>query len=109
MTGAGSLLPPVYSEAWAKGKAEVSLGHQSRHMGEVWAKGTQNTIFLLTGRRMRVGKPTVSVVSTGKEEREKWNDKKRVENRKGSLRYPVFVKPVFIKDSKPLGKIGKVH
>ncbi|GFT16741.1 hypothetical protein TNCV_1333551 [Trichonephila clavipes] len=27
LTGAGSLLPPVYSEAWAKGNAEVSPGH----------------------------------------------------------------------------------
>ncbi|GFW55891.1 hypothetical protein TNCV_4390341 [Trichonephila clavipes] len=27
LTGAGSLLPPVYSEAWAKGNAEVSPEH----------------------------------------------------------------------------------
>ncbi|GFW21998.1 hypothetical protein TNCV_4822801 [Trichonephila clavipes] len=30
--------------------------------------------------------------------------RKRVENREGSLGYPGFVKPVFTKDSKPVGK-----
>ncbi|GFV04068.1 uncharacterized protein TNCV_916921 [Trichonephila clavipes] len=34
---------------------------------------------------------------------------KRVENREGSLEHPGFVKPVFTKDSKPLGEIGKEH
>ncbi|GFS50348.1 hypothetical protein TNCV_1638451 [Trichonephila clavipes] len=60
LTGAGSLLPPVYSEEWAKGNTEVSPGHQSPpllHTGEVWSKGNakdpQNTIFLFTGRRTR--------------------------------------------------------
>ncbi|GFX39218.1 hypothetical protein TNCV_3859431 [Trichonephila clavipes] len=52
---AGSLLPPVYSEAWAKENAEVFLGHQSppygRSVGKGNAKYPQNTIFLLTGRR----------------------------------------------------------
>ncbi|GFV02318.1 putative methyltransferase DDB_G0268948 [Trichonephila clavipes] len=42
----------------------------------------------------------------GKEEKEKWDDKMRIENREGSLGYPVFVKPVFTKDSKPLGSLG---
>ncbi|GFU85552.1 hypothetical protein TNCV_761721 [Trichonephila clavipes] len=28
LTEAGSLLPPVYSESWAKGNAEVSPVHQ---------------------------------------------------------------------------------
>ncbi|GFV86502.1 hypothetical protein TNCV_2156951 [Trichonephila clavipes] len=37
-------------------------------------------------------------------EKKKWDDKKRVENREGSLEYPGFVTPVFTKDSKPLGK-----
>ncbi|GFV68445.1 uncharacterized protein TNCV_3129011 [Trichonephila clavipes] len=60
LTGAGSLLPPVYSEA--------------------------------------------SVVWTRKEEKEKWDDKKRVKNREGSLGYPGFMMPVFTKESKPLGK-----
>ncbi|GFX28441.1 transposable element Tcb2 transposase [Trichonephila clavipes] len=46
---------------------------------------------------------------TGKEEKEKWDDKKRVENREESLGYPGFVKPVFTKDSKPFGKTGKDH
>ncbi|GFX56091.1 uncharacterized protein TNCV_1954111 [Trichonephila clavipes] len=40
----------------------------------------------------------------GKEEKEKWDDKKRVENREGSLGQPGFVKPVFTKESKPLEK-----
>ncbi|GFW81856.1 hypothetical protein TNCV_2885301 [Trichonephila clavipes] len=53
---------------------------------------------------MQVG----SVVWTGKGEKEKWDDKKRVKNREGSLGYPGFVKPMFTKDSKPLGKIGKI-
>ncbi|GFV95369.1 hypothetical protein TNCV_4573711 [Trichonephila clavipes] len=44
-----------------------------------------------------------SVVWT-KKKKEKRDDKKRVENREGSLRYPRFVTPVFTKDSKPLGK-----
>ncbi|GFW63795.1 hypothetical protein TNCV_3744031 [Trichonephila clavipes] len=30
--------------------------------------------------------------------------RRRVENREGSLGYPRFVRPVFTKDSKPLGK-----
>ncbi|GFW52699.1 hypothetical protein TNCV_2392791 [Trichonephila clavipes] len=37
-------------------------------------------------------------------EKKKWDDKKRVENREGSLGYPGFVKPVFTKAGKPLGK-----
>ncbi|GFX27144.1 hypothetical protein TNCV_440501 [Trichonephila clavipes] len=42
---------------------------------------------------------------SGREKKkEKWDDKKRVENREGSLGYPGFVTPVFTKDSKPLGK-----
>ncbi|GFV33712.1 hypothetical protein TNCV_4568271 [Trichonephila clavipes] len=49
----------------------------------------------------RAARTCWSVVWTGKEEKEKWNDKKMVENREGSLG---FVKPVFTKDSKPLGK-----
>ncbi|GFX92535.1 hypothetical protein TNCV_710401 [Trichonephila clavipes] len=61
LTGAGSILPPVYSEAWAKG--------------------------LWFGR-----------------EKKKWDDKKRVENREGSLGYAGFVTRVFTNDSKPLGK-----
>ncbi|GFW22482.1 putative mariner transposase [Trichonephila clavipes] len=47
-----------------------------------------------------------SVVWTGKEEKEKWNDKKRVENREGSLGYPRFVKPVFSKDVYALIAVG---
>ncbi|GFV46494.1 hypothetical protein TNCV_3233811 [Trichonephila clavipes] len=39
-----------------------------------------------------------------KKKKEKWDDKKRVENREGSLGCPGFVKPVFTKDSKPLRK-----
>ncbi|GFV05085.1 hypothetical protein TNCV_222991 [Trichonephila clavipes] len=54
LTGADSLLPPVYSEAWAKGNAE---GHQSPPKGRSVCKGNakdpQNTLFLLTGRRTR--------------------------------------------------------
>ncbi|GFX20289.1 transposable element Tcb2 transposase [Trichonephila clavipes] len=46
----------------------------------------------------------MSVVWTGKEEKEKWDDKKRIENREGSLGYPGFVKHVFTKDGKPLRK-----
>ncbi|GFT87967.1 hypothetical protein TNCV_443631 [Trichonephila clavipes] len=33
-----------------------------------------------------------------------WNGKQRAENRERSLGFPGFVKPVFTKDSKPLGK-----
>ncbi|GFY08966.1 hypothetical protein TNCV_4661571 [Trichonephila clavipes] len=40
----------------------------------------------------------------GKRKKERWDDKKRVKNREGSLGYPGFVTPVFTKDSKPLGK-----
>ncbi|GFT04356.1 hypothetical protein TNCV_1929011 [Trichonephila clavipes] len=49
LTGAGSLLPPVYSEAWAKGNAEVSPGHQSspygRSVGQKEPNDPQITIF----------------------------------------------------------------
>ncbi|GFW60237.1 hypothetical protein TNCV_1843181 [Trichonephila clavipes] len=48
-------------------------------------------------------KKTQSVVWMGKEERE-MGDKKRVENREGSLGYPGFMTPVFTKDSKHLAK-----
>ncbi|GFV69727.1 hypothetical protein TNCV_1348801 [Trichonephila clavipes] len=44
------------------------------------------------------------VVWTGKEEKEKWDDKKRVENREGSLGYPGVVTPECTKENKPLGK-----
>ncbi|GFV95695.1 hypothetical protein TNCV_2033811, partial [Trichonephila clavipes] len=40
----------------------------------------------------------------GKKEGENWNGKKRAENREGSLGFPGSVKPVFTKDSKPLGR-----
>ncbi|GFU46351.1 hypothetical protein TNCV_2994951 [Trichonephila clavipes] len=36
--------------------------------------------------------------------KEKWDDKKMVENREGSLGYPGFVAPMLTKDSKPLEK-----
>ncbi|GFV71766.1 hypothetical protein TNCV_777831 [Trichonephila clavipes] len=79
---------PVYSEAWTKRNAKVSPGY---HFPPYRTPHTAN---------MRVAKPTM-----GKEEKTKQNDKrKRVEIREGSLGYPVFVKPVFTKDSKPLEK-----
>ncbi|GFV78686.1 hypothetical protein TNCV_594891, partial [Trichonephila clavipes] len=34
--------------------------------------------------------------------------RKRAENREGSLGFPGFVKPVFTKDSKPLGEKEKI-
>ncbi|GFT34625.1 uncharacterized protein TNCV_4125651 [Trichonephila clavipes] len=47
-------------------------------------------------------------MSTGKERKDKLNEiRRRVENREGSLGYPRFVRPVFTKDSKPLGKSKK--
>ncbi|GFV82514.1 hypothetical protein TNCV_3983041 [Trichonephila clavipes] len=49
LTGAGSLLPPVYSEAWAKGNAKVSPEH---HFPPYGTPHTAN---------MRVVKPTVLV------------------------------------------------
>ncbi|GFU30393.1 hypothetical protein TNCV_2717141 [Trichonephila clavipes] len=39
-----------------------------------------------------------------KEEKENGLARKRAENREGSLGFPGFVKPVFTKDSKPLGR-----
>ncbi|GFX57053.1 hypothetical protein TNCV_2963331 [Trichonephila clavipes] len=64
MTAAGSLLPPVYSEAWAKENAK-------------------------DGKRRK--------------EEVEWT-RKKAKNREGTLEYPRFMKPVFTKDSKPLGK-----
>ncbi|GFX00682.1 hypothetical protein TNCV_2236891 [Trichonephila clavipes] len=55
----------------------------------------------------RAARTCWSMAWTGEEENEKWNDKKRVENREGSLGYPGFVKPVFTKGSKSLGKRKK--
>ncbi|GFV84056.1 hypothetical protein TNCV_3037181 [Trichonephila clavipes] len=52
----------------------------------------------------RAARTCWSVVWTGKEEKEKWNDKKRVESREISLGFPGFVKSMFTKDSKPLRK-----
>ncbi|GFU94366.1 hypothetical protein TNCV_1731631 [Trichonephila clavipes] len=39
-----------------------------------------------------------------KKKRKNWITRKRVKNREGSLGYPRFMKPVFTKESKPLGK-----
>ncbi|GFV44868.1 hypothetical protein TNCV_1340761 [Trichonephila clavipes] len=39
-----------------------------------------------------------------KKKRKSVMTRRRVENREGSLGYPGFVKPVFTKESKPLGK-----
>ncbi|GFW39045.1 hypothetical protein TNCV_1830371 [Trichonephila clavipes] len=33
-----------------------------------------------------------------------WQERQMAENREGSLGFPGFVKPVFTKDSKPLGR-----
>ncbi|GFY02237.1 hypothetical protein TNCV_5100961 [Trichonephila clavipes] len=43
---------------------------------------------------------------SGREKKKRKSEmtRKRVENREGSLWHPGFVKPVFTKDSKPLGK-----
>ncbi|GFX07141.1 uncharacterized protein TNCV_4268931 [Trichonephila clavipes] len=46
--------------------------------------------------------------NTLKEEKGNWSGKKRAENREGSLGFPGFVKPVFTKDSKPLGRRKKI-
>ncbi|GFY08408.1 hypothetical protein TNCV_1358141 [Trichonephila clavipes] len=66
LTEASSFLPPVYSEAWDKGNAEVSLGPRSppygRSVGKGNAKDPQNTIVLLTGHGRHVGRKT-NVVS----------------------------------------------
>ncbi|GFT84382.1 hypothetical protein TNCV_1610141 [Trichonephila clavipes] len=78
LTGAGSLLPPVYSEAWAKGIPRTPFS-------SLRDANTAN-------------------MRTGKEEKMKFHAKKRVEKREGSLGYPEFVRPVFTKESKPLGK-----
>ncbi|GFW90207.1 hypothetical protein TNCV_1790271 [Trichonephila clavipes] len=69
LTGAGSLLPPVYSEAWAKENADVSPGHQSppygRKVGQRERKGSPEHHFPPYGMphttNMRVEKPTVLV------------------------------------------------
>ncbi|GFV88623.1 hypothetical protein TNCV_1244331 [Trichonephila clavipes] len=65
LTGAGSLLPPVYSEAWAKGNAEVSIGHQSPPNGRSVGKGSPEHHFPPYGTphtaNIRVGKPTVLI------------------------------------------------
>ncbi|GFT67409.1 hypothetical protein TNCV_2360371 [Trichonephila clavipes] len=53
---------------------------------------------------MATGSYLTSNCSRSQKEKEKWDDNKRVENREGSLGYPGFMKPVFTKDSKPLGK-----
>ncbi|GFX06653.1 hypothetical protein TNCV_382491 [Trichonephila clavipes] len=49
LTGAGSLLPPVYSEAWAKANAEVSPGLYSppyrRIVGQRKRKGSPEHRF----------------------------------------------------------------
>ncbi|GFX25549.1 putative RNA-directed DNA polymerase from transposon X-element [Trichonephila clavipes] len=44
-----------------------------------------------------------------KKKRETGMARKRAENREGSLGFPGFVKPVFTKDSKPLGRIPDVR
>ncbi|GFV81697.1 hypothetical protein TNCV_1703531 [Trichonephila clavipes] len=102
---------PVYSEAWAKGNAKVSPGHQSppygRSVGQRERKGSPEHHFPPYGTphtaNIRVEKP-----KKGKEEKEQWDDKKRVENREGSLGHPGYVTPVFTKDSKPLGEKQKI-
>ncbi|GFT52040.1 hypothetical protein TNCV_4999281 [Trichonephila clavipes] len=71
--------------------------------------GTTRQAGLYTKRDYRAARTCWSVVWSGKEEKEKWNDKKRVENREGSLGYPRFVKPVFTKHGRPFEEIEKDH
>ncbi|GFX01366.1 hypothetical protein TNCV_4736071 [Trichonephila clavipes] len=66
-------------------------GHLAKTRHGAYLEYTQNIVLQHQGED-----PT--------EEKEKGDEKKRVENREGSLGYPGFVKPVFTKDSKPLGK-----
>ncbi|GFU73452.1 hypothetical protein TNCV_3675991 [Trichonephila clavipes] len=112
LTGAGSFLPPVYSEALAKENAEVSLGHQShpygRRVGKGNAKDPQNTIFILTGRRTRqkCGLANQWYLWSRREKKKRKNGmtRKMVGIREGSLAYLGLLKPVFTKVSKPRGK-----
>ncbi|GFS79339.1 hypothetical protein TNCV_3261091 [Trichonephila clavipes] len=79
----------------------IVIQHQGEDpTGKPLICSTNPTSMSLRGHRREY----LSVVWTGKEEKEEWDDKKRVENREGSLEYPGFVKPVFTKDSKPHGK-----
>ncbi|GFT06076.1 hypothetical protein TNCV_1595001 [Trichonephila clavipes] len=53
-----------------------------------------------TAESMVVGEQwRVSMRSGREKKKEKWDDKKRVENREGSLGYPGFVTPVFTKEN----------
>ncbi|GFU45840.1 hypothetical protein TNCV_29301 [Trichonephila clavipes] len=65
LTGAGSLLPPVFSEAWAKENAEVSQGHQSPPYGRSMGKGSPGHHFppyeTPHTANMRVDTPTLLV------------------------------------------------
>ncbi|GFU59066.1 hypothetical protein TNCV_2933631 [Trichonephila clavipes] len=62
----------------------------------------------VTRKKIKLGQCSLSNVGlwSGREKkkREIGMARKRAENREGSLGFPGFVKPVFTKDSKPLGR-----
>ncbi|GFX90065.1 uncharacterized protein TNCV_887621 [Trichonephila clavipes] len=74
-TGAGSLLPPVYSEAWAKGIHRTPFSSlrdaaDGKHAGRKTNGVSRTQVCCLDGKRRNV------------------MTRKRVENREGSLGYP---------------------
>ncbi|GFT77997.1 hypothetical protein TNCV_2820211 [Trichonephila clavipes] len=54
--------------------------------------------------KIRMGMQLLKWSGREKKKRRNVMTRKRVENREGSLGYPGFVRPVFTKDNKPLGK-----
>ncbi|GFV23663.1 hypothetical protein TNCV_5108491 [Trichonephila clavipes] len=91
-------VPPPITESNKGGSVPVIWQNQARRLPEVHpeynatASGQDPTVKWVCG------------LDRKKKKREIWMARKRAENREGSLGFPGFVKPVFTKDSKPLGR-----
>ncbi|GFW41715.1 hypothetical protein TNCV_9531 [Trichonephila clavipes] len=93
---------------------EPPLCNAGPHPGTTWNYKTGGIIHQLieqpghAEKKMKLEQISVSNVGllSGREKkkREIVMARKRAENREGSLGFPGFVKPVFTKDSKPLGR-----
>ncbi|GFS62981.1 hypothetical protein TNIN_492191 [Trichonephila inaurata madagascariensis] len=82
--------------------------HLRRSVGQRERKGIPRTPFSSLQKTAQA-KHAGWLTNGTEKERKDVMTRKRVENREGSLGYPVLVKPELIKDSKPFGKRSLRH